>query len=182
MSLNFFQDLKQKLEKSMETAGQKSQQMLEMSRLAIRIKGKKEDIERSVSTLGWEVFHNWNRQGGLEMTDEILKLLEAVRDQQNQLALLERELAELKSSLITLRETAEKVDLGTEKEEAPNPDSKPAEPVRAEPVVKAMSSSPRKPGHVPRPSVAAVVYICPFCARQVPAESSGCPHCRRRFF
>jgi rubrerythrin len=153
--LNFFQDLKEKLEKSVETAGQKSQKMLEMSRLTLRIKGKKEDIEHEVSKLGWQVYRHWEEHGNLELTDSIVLSLESIRDQQKRLEALTKELEELKKKEIVSRKEAERVPLDLASDEA--------EGGRWEALV------------------SSVIYICPYCARQIAHDDQSCPHCQKRF-
>jgi rubrerythrin len=154
--LNFFQDLKEKLEKSVETAGQKSQKMLEMSRLTLRIKGKKEDIEHEVSKLGWQVYRHWEEHGNLELTDSIVLSLESIRDQQKRLEALTKELEELKKKEIVSRKEAERVPLDLASDEAE--------------------------GGKPEALVSSVIYICPFCARQIAPDDQSCPHCQKRFY
>lgn len=160
--MNFFQDLKEKLEKSVESAGHKSQKMLEMSRLTLRIKGKKEDIEHQISKLGWQVYHHWEEKGELELTETILLSLESIRDQQNRLEALTNELEELKNKEIVSRKEAERVPLDLASEE---------EDVRKE-----------SPAESQEAKVSSVIYICPFCAYQIDPDDSGCPHCQKRFY
>jgi rubrerythrin len=153
--LNFFQDLKEKLEKSVETAGQKSQKMLEMSRLTLRIKGKKEDIENEVSKLGWQVYRHWEENGNLELSDSIVLSLESIRDQQKRLEALTKELEELKNKEIVSRKEAERVPLDLASDESE--------------------------GGTREALVSSVIYICPYCARQIAPDDSRCPHCQKRF-
>jgi hypothetical protein len=176
--LNFFQDLKQKLESSLETAGQKSQRMLEMSRLTIKIKGKKEDVERMAQKLGMEVYKSWEPEQILEVTDHIQETLRAMHDLTEQLKALEKELEELKNSNITARETAEKVSIFVE--DTPVLNQTIAKTKQDQPVVQ--SKEMISLTQTKMPLVASVIYICPFCAHQVAQEASSCSNCRRAFY
>ncbi len=159
--MNFFQDLKEKLEKSVESAGQKSQKMLEMSRLTLRIKGKKEDIEHQISKLGWQIYQHWEEKGDLELTESIALSLESIRDQHHRLEALNKELEELKKKEIVSRKEAERVPLDLAPEEAGAHGGGLADRQEA--------------------GVSSVIYICPFCAHQIDPGASGCSHCQKRF-
>lgn len=159
--MNFFQDLKQKLEKSVEQAGQKSQKMLEISRLTLRIKGKREDIDHQIGKLGWQLYRYWKKNGKIELTDTLRFSLEAIRSQEEQLKILTKELEELKNKEVVPRKTAERVQLDDFPQEGMVLEEKPGDSV----------------GIIP-----SVVYICPFCAHQVVPNASGCPHCHKRFY
>lgn len=172
--MNFFQDLKLKLEKGMETAGQKSQRMLEMSRLSLKIKGKKDDIERMMQNLGREVYKVWEPKKNLEMTDQIQKMLTTIHDLNDQLRALQKELEDLKNSDITFRDTAEKVSIP--------PLSQEEAPVSGRAAVLLPEQGSRlEPVKTVQPQVA-IVYICPFCAHQVKSDASACSHCGQRFY
>ncbi|SEM71609.1 hypothetical protein [Lihuaxuella thermophila] len=172
--MNFFQDLKQKLEKGMETAGQKSQRMLEISRLSLKIKGKKDDIERMIQKLGREVYEAWEPAKKLEMTDQIEATLTAIHDLNEQLKSLQKELEDLKNSDITVHDTAEKVSIPPSVQEE-EPSSGKVE------VLLPDQESPRTRVKTVQPG-AAVLYICPFCAHQVKNDASSCSHCGQRFY
>jgi len=94
--VKLFKELKDRLEKGMETAGQKSQQMLEISRLSMKIKGKKEDIDRLYRRLGQAVSEVWESQSELVLNAHIRELLEAIRDLKQQVEILEQELLDVK--------------------------------------------------------------------------------------
>ncbi|MFC7441327.1 hypothetical protein [Laceyella putida] len=172
--MSFLQDLKQKLEKGVETAGQKSQRMLEISRLTLRIKGKKDDIERLITKLGREVYQTWEKEQKLAETEEVGQLLKAVQDQYGQLNALQQELEVLKQSdqvplqveeiTPTLVEQANAEQGGVEA--LPQPEE-----------AREMPDSINTGG-----TQVAVLYLCPFCAHQVESEASSCSHCHKRFY
>lgn len=165
--MNFFQELKQRLEKGVETAGQTSQKMLEISRLTLRIRGKKEDIERMVTQLGWEMVESWRPDEEWEMTDSIKRTLQAIHHQNKQLEDLQAELEDLKSNLITQKEQAEKVEL-----------HEPEEPLL---IQGKAANHGENSEQTEVPAIPAVIYLCPFCAHQVDHDASQCSHCHERF-
>lgn len=160
--MNFFQDLKQKLEKSVESAGQKSQKMLDISRLTLRIKGKKEDIDHEIGKLGWQLYRYWEANGKIELTETFRFSLEAIRAQEEQLEILTKELEELKNKEVVPRRTAERVRL-----------DEPQEEILLEEIAV---------NHSMGAEIPSVVYICPFCAHQVDPNASGCSYCQKRFY
>lgn len=181
--MNFFQDLKQKIEKGVETAGQKSQRMIAMSSLNLKIKGKKEDIDRLMKKLGWDVYRAWEPNKILEISDQVQDTLKAVHDLNVQLKELEKELEELKSLNITNKDTAERVTIPPVPEETvptyPPPSMPDSNGSHSEP--KQSNKSRATPAPVVPPPTA-VVYICPFCAHQVECDISSCSHCHRRYY
>ncbi|TCS95012.1 hypothetical protein [Hazenella coriacea] len=186
--MDFFQDLKQKLNRGVETAGKQSQRMLKMSSLTFKIKGKKDDIERLISKLGWEVYRAWEPERILEVSDEIQEALKAVHDLQEECTALEKELEDLKS--LDIQATTEKVDVGltptndmdlqvspVRKEQGDQEQVLPTEAVSPSKEVKQRPVA--KNELIP---VSPVVYICPFCAHQVANEANNCTHCGKRYY
>jgi hypothetical protein len=167
--LNFFQDLKQKLEKGMEAAGQKSQQMLELSRLTIRVKTQKEELDEAMKALGWKLFENWKESGEVKPEDELLQQLEEAEKKRDELVRLEQELEEVRQSLVNIRDFSMKAEAGESAETVPVLEAVPVQPAGAKTVSTETKTRP------------AVICICPWCAKQVSLEDHECPHCRSRF-
>ncbi|MDN4595279.1 hypothetical protein [Polycladomyces subterraneus] len=94
--MKLLKELKDRLEKGMETAGHKSQQMLEISRLSMKIKGKKEDIDRLYRRLGQAVSEVWESKTELVLNADIREMLDAIRDLKQQVEILEQELLDVK--------------------------------------------------------------------------------------
>ncbi|BCU82615.1 hypothetical protein JIR001_23980 [Polycladomyces abyssicola] len=94
--MKLLKELKDRLEKGMETAGHKSQQMLEISRLSMKIKVKKEDIDRLYRRLGQAVSEVWESQSEFVLNAHIRELLDAIRDLKQQVEILEQELLDVK--------------------------------------------------------------------------------------
>lgn len=168
--MNFFQELKRTIEKGVEQAGQVSQRMLEISRLSLKLKNKKDEMEKVVHQLGWQVYRAWEPEKQFSENDEIKRTLERCLSLKQQIENLEKEIHELKTLNITNHETVETVKL----DPAPG-QSEPQLATSADPV-QPIQPSPQtvKP--------AAIVYICPFCARQVSQHDSTCPHCKQRYY
>lgn len=92
--MKIWKELKHRLEKGMETASQKSQQMVEISRLSLRIRGKKDDINRLYRRLGILTFEAWQGDKGdrLVPNREMTEVLRSIRKIQEDITALEREL------------------------------------------------------------------------------------------
>lgn len=157
--MNFFQDLKSKLGKGFEQAGNKSQRVFEVSRLSLKVKGKKEDLDELIERLGWIVYETWEETKEWKETDEIKKTLREVFELDQEIKSLEDELDRLKNSNITTRAKAETVEI-------------PVTPVDDTP----MSSVERK-----RPT-SKQIYLCANCAYQVAANANKCTYCDHFFY
>jgi uncharacterized protein with ATP-grasp and redox domains len=179
ISLSFLQDLKQKLEKSMEQAEQISQRYLEMSRLMLRIKTKKDELERLVHRLGWEVYEAWKPEKEWTKTPAIAETLREVLEMEEQIKAMEKELEELKTSNIV----STKVDLVDISKLSPV--SRSEEAGRAE-MVSDVPSKPetvqKEPVREERKTLTHVLYLCPYCAHQVTVDAPSCAHCHQRFY
>lgn len=185
--MDFFQDLKQKLNKGVETAGKQSQRMLKMSSLTFKIKGKKDDIERLINKLGWEVYKSWEPEQILEVSDSIQEALKAVYDLQEECRALEKELEELKS--LDIQATTEKIDVGLvsfdgyHHESSSRGDSEPDDPGSAVQTVKPSNEgilTPKtKNNFIP---LSPIVYICPYCAHQVAQQANNCSNCGKQYY
>lgn len=143
----------------MEVAGQKSQRMLEMTRLNAKIKGKREEIEQTVNDLGWHVYRSWEVNRRLEATPLIQESLQIMHQLHGQLDILKQELDDVRSSEMIIQEQ-ETVILSSGLLEEGRQVHAPAEELPAE----------------------VMIYICPFCAHQVKSEASSCSHCQRVFY
>lgn len=183
--MDFFQDLKQKLNRGVETAGKQSQRMLKMSSLTFKIKGKKDDIERLINKLGWEVYRSWEPDRILEVSDGIQESLKAVYDLQEECKALEKELQELKS--MDIQATSEKIDVGliSSDDHQESPSMEDYTPDKQIPTPKMIS--PSKEAHIPATKnelipMSPVVYICPNCAHQVASQANKCSHCGKQYY
>lgn len=156
--MKLFFDLKQKLEKGVETAGQTSQKMLEISRLSLRIRGKKEEAERLIAQLGKEMVESWKPDQEWEMTDSIKQMLQEIYNINKEIEKLQEELTDVKNNLITQKEEIEKVIFSKSSKNEVE-----LEPLEAT-------------------AIPVIVYLCPFCAHQVEPDQSQCNHCRKPFY
>lgn len=155
--MNIFQDLKQKLEKGFVQAGSKSQRMIEVSRLSLKIKEKKKDLDKLVEQLGWAVYKAWDAsKQELQITDPIRASFDAVQKLDQEIKQLEEELNQLKSFNIETRVNAETVKISSS-----SIDSSPQMPI-------AGAKTPPQ-----------VIYICSTCAHQMEKNASHCPRCNQ---
>lgn len=149
--MNIFQDIKNKLEKSFEQAGHQSQRMVEMGRLNLRIKSKKDELAELVDQLGWAVFESWEPNEEFRLNAEIERALHDAYRTEKQLQKLEEEREKLKNSNIHTKVTAETVKLSLAGIEVNH---------------RQQSSNQ-------------TTYICSYCAHELSSEDVKCPHCRQ---
>jgi rubrerythrin len=92
--VRIWEGLKHRLEKGVETATHKSQQMVEISRLNLRIRGKKEDINRLYRRLGILAFEAWNKDMAdrLVLSTEMKEILQSIRQIQADISAMEQDL------------------------------------------------------------------------------------------
>jgi rubrerythrin len=92
--VSIWKELKHRVEKGVETASQKSQQMVEISRLNLRIRGKKEDINRLYRRLGILAYEAWKEDPAesLAIDGEIKEVLESIRQLQTEITAMEQDL------------------------------------------------------------------------------------------
>lgn len=157
--MNFFQDLKHKLGKGFEQAGNKSQRVYQVSRLSLRVKSKRESMDELIEQLGWTVYETWEEKKEWKETEKIKESLQAVYELDQEIKSLEEELNRLKNSNITERSKAETVKL-------------PITPVDDAPSL--------HEGEVGKQSNQ--IYLCSTCAHQVMAPSFACGHCNQKTY
>jgi len=99
--VSIWKELKHRVEKGVETASQKSQQMVEISRLNLRIRGKKEDINRLYRRLGILVYESWNGDEGesLVLSENMKEILHLIRQFQAEVTALEKELLSVRGKV-----------------------------------------------------------------------------------
>lgn len=171
--MNIFQDLKQKLEKGFVQAGSRSQRMIEVSRLSLRIKEKKKDLDKLVEQFGWTIYEAWDdSKQEISITDSIRASYNAVQNLDQEIKQLEEELNQLKSYNIETRANAETVKISS------SSDSSPQTPMSAAGAV-AGAGIGASAGTKTAPQV---IYLCSFCAHQVDKNASQCPHCQQQYY
>lgn len=152
--MNFFQDLKQKLGKGFEQAGNQSQRVFELSKLSYKLRKKREDLDELVENLGWTVYEEWEEKKQLTETEKIKKSLNEVYELDQEIRKLEEELDRLKNSNITERKKAETVEL---------------------PVVDETTADvAEKTGNELEQ-----IYLCATCAYQVVPPNYECENCNK---
>lgn len=130
--VSIWKGLRHRLEKGVETASQKSQQMMEISRLNLRIRGKKEDINRLYRRLGILVYEAWNEDKGerLVLSGDMKEALQLIRQFQAEITAMEQELLSVRGK-VDCPECGAVFDRGTAKCpvcRAPNPHAKSPSP------------------------------------------------------
>ncbi|SHE69773.1 hypothetical protein SAMN05444392_102418 [Seinonella peptonophila] len=153
--MNIFHDIKNKFQKGFEQAGHQSQRVMNVGRLNLSIKNKKEELSELIHQVGWAFYESWQPDEEWKMTDSVKQALQNVHEVEKQLEELEAELEQLKSSNIKSRPTAETVQL----------------PIATidEPQINKMNESIKSRSNI--------VFLCPFCAKEVGADIFRCPHC-----
>ncbi|SFS66782.1 zinc ribbon domain-containing protein [Marininema halotolerans] len=111
--MGIFDDLKSKLGKGYEATSQKSKKLLDISRLTLQVRGKKEYENELHMRLGQSLYDRWDSHGNLEMTDRTRSLLYNIKDLREVIQSMEDQLTELRkeeeqtiSSHPTLNRTA----------------------------------------------------------------------------
>jgi hypothetical protein len=155
--MNFFQDLKQVLEKGM---GQVGNQVFDISKLKNLLNGEKDQIQNLYTRLGQLVFAEWKEKGKIEVAGEIEQVLRMVQAGNQQMTELEK-----------------RIDLQTQASTAFSPTRTYFEPTQQTPPPPLTATSV-----VNEAKPVAVVYLCPFCAHQVKQEDSSCSNCQARFY
>ena len=100
LKLSFFQEIKQKIEKSMEQASQRSQNMYEMSKLNYKIKAKKGEIEEVMNQLGWAIYRTWESNQTLTINAEVQRVLQSAHTLLGQLQEMEEKREALKNASV----------------------------------------------------------------------------------
>jgi hypothetical protein len=135
--MSFFDDLKKTINRSVAQANQKSQRVIEMSRLTFKIKGKKEEMERLFAQLGTAAYQAWAPLQKWEQTEEITKILQGIQSIEQEIRALEREYAQLKEQSQTTAPTT-----GVANQELPQLNTPPIPP---QPVAPQTSNVPNTP-------------------------------------
>ncbi|MBD1370970.1 hypothetical protein IC620_01155 [Hazenella sp. IB182357] len=159
--MSFFNELKQKIEKGVETAGKQSQRMIEISRLNIKIKGKRDNQMEEMLSLGRELYENWEPDKEPIITKKVKDKLKHIREIEGAINQLTQNLEKLKAAEIRVK--AETVEIENE--------------VGAR--VSSVNSESEKKEHVLPESM---VYICPFCVNQINMSDAKCSHCNQQFY
>ncbi len=152
--MNFFQDLKQVLEKGM---GQVGNQVFDISKLKNILNGEKDQIQNLYTRLGKLVFAEWKEKGRIEVTGEIEQVLRMIQTGNQQMNELEK-----------------RIDLQSQASAVFSPTKSQFEPTAPPPLTTTAVINEQKP--------VTVLYLCPFCAHQVKQEASSCSNCQARFY
>lgn len=199
--MNFFQDIKQKIEKGVEQVGKSSQRVIEINRLNLKLNGKRQEFDLLMNRIGWSIFQQWRQNPQIQMNSELEYQLRMVSGAWEEIQSIEKEIQLLKNG-------SNPDEIGNEQNMPNQPvnsfESTPIatplqaniEPTEPEPksVIKAVPKAEYSippiteapVSHTYQQAVApismAVVYICPFCAHQVPSHSNECSTCGQKYY
>ncbi|MDR6225264.1 hypothetical protein [Desmospora profundinema] len=164
-------DLKQNLKKGIESTSQRSKKLVDISRLTIAIKGKKEEEERLYRQLGFEAYHLWERKEKWEITDSLRASLSQIRSIRETIQRWEQELEELKKQEAKERLEKKSSEGGPG---APAVDTSPSQsaPLQSEGI------SPEVLAELEGQAL----FICPHCTEQVKEDAVICPHCNKHMY
>ena len=186
-------DLKQKLEKGIESTSQRSKKVLDISRITLLIRSKKESEEELYQRLGREIYRYWDLKGRLDLTDLTRATIGQIKEVREKIDELEQTLEELKK-----REAAESGEPAEEVEKAlttdqgipPGRERKKVKKIRKVHLYRLppppgicriqLLSHPRSPMRIGQKGQA--IFFCPHCGNQVDEQTVICPHCRRNIY
>ena len=97
--MSFFKGIANKIGKGVATANIKSQQMMNISRLNLAIKGKEDDISRLHRRLGIAVYQSWDTIKRGSSTPEIDEIIQGIRDLNREIIALKRERMDLQGKM-----------------------------------------------------------------------------------
>lgn len=201
MRMGLLTDLKQNLKKGIESTSQRSKKLVDISRLNIAIKGKREEEERLYRQLGKESYQLWEKKEKWEVTDSLRATLEQIQSIRNTIKQWEQQVEELKKqeekeriqeekSEQQMRQAAELTDAeparsaeGKEplQKSAPQPQSNAVEPKR-----ELLHEQPQQAETFPSDLLAQLegqaLFICSHCGEQVKEDAVVCPHCRKHMY
>jgi hypothetical protein len=178
--LGLLTDLKQKLEKGIESTSQRSKKVLDISRITLLIRSKKESEEELYQRLGREIYRYWDLKGRLDLTDLTRATIGQIKEVREKIDELEQTLEELKK-----RQLASEADRKVEKA------------LTTEQVIASRneSTSPSStarnlPDSDPEPTPASdenwaegqAIFFCSHCGNQVDEDTIICPHCKQNIY
>ncbi|MGF7086227.1 Mg-chelatase subunit ChlI [Kroppenstedtia sanguinis] len=186
-------DLKQKLEKGIESTSQRSKKVLDISRITLLIRNAKETEEELYTRLGREVYRYWDLKGRLELTDLTRSTMGQIKEIRDKIEELEQAVEELKKREAAESgepaEEAEKeltTDQGTpsERESKESQENQEGTSISTSAPSRDLSESAPEPSQVPDENWAEgqAIFFCPHCGNQVDEQTVICPHCRRNIY
>ncbi|QKG85158.1 zinc ribbon domain-containing protein [Kroppenstedtia pulmonis] len=186
--MSFLSDLKNKLEKGIESTSNKSKKVLDMSWLTLSIRGKKETEEQMYTRLGKEVYMLWEREKKVELTSQTKETLEKIDDLRNTIAEMEETLADLKRRAAAHFKSSDSSDQTPSRSHQ----SKGQEEQRAsvEPASKAFNKSRELPISTEKKEreedldwgELQAIFVCPHCGNRVEEDTEVCPHCKKHVY
>lgn len=186
--MSFLSDLKNKLEKGIESTSNKSKKVLDMSWLTLSIRGKKETEEQMYTRLGKEVYMLWEREKKVELTSQTKETLEKIDDLRKTIAEMEETLADLK------RRAAAHFKSSGSSDQTPSHSHQSKGQEEQEASVELTSKSLNKPQELPISTEKKereedldwgeiqAIFVCPHCGNRVEEDTEVCPHCKKHVY
>lgn len=190
--MNFFQDIKQKIEKGVEQVGKSSQRVIEINRLNLKLNGKRQEFDLLMNRIGWSIFQQCRENQTIKMNSELEYQVRMATGAWEEIQAIEKEIRLLRnsSSLDETQNTSNQPIKSTGS--IPNStllqgnieetESKSVIPVpKGEYSIPPITEAPVRQQSV-APISMAVIYICPFCAHQVSNDSNQCSTCGQKYY
>ena len=95
--MNLFEDLRNKIGKSVAETGQASKRMIELSKLNYKRKEKKREADRIAEEIGWIAFTQWEKDQNIPIGKDLKIALERLQYMQNEIKLLDVEIEKVKN-------------------------------------------------------------------------------------
>ncbi|MXQ54399.1 hypothetical protein [Shimazuella alba] len=95
--MNLFEDLRNKIGKSVAETGQASKRMIELSKLNYKRKEKKREADRIAEEIGWIAFLQWEKEQDIRVNKDLKSGLERLQYIQNEIKLLDVDIEKVKS-------------------------------------------------------------------------------------
>ncbi|SDW68397.1 hypothetical protein SAMN05444487_105126 [Marininema mesophilum] len=183
--MGIFDGLKSKLEKGLETTSQKSKKVLDISRLTLQLRGKKEYESELHMRLGRSLYERWEAHGDMEMTDRTRSLLYNIKEIREVIQSMEDQLTELKKEEERKHppenmQAPPSREVKTERQALPSGDDLPGERIQ--------SSSNQTPvsDHKTSSSWDAWegqgIFLCPHCSKEVRDTEKNCIYCHGEIY
>jgi hypothetical protein len=99
--MNLFDDLRNKIGRSVAETGQASKRMIELSKLNYKRRDKKREADQIAEEIGWIIFSSWERDRELTLSNALKSGLERLHHAQNELNRIDAEIDNLKNDRLS---------------------------------------------------------------------------------
>ncbi|WP_028778085.1 hypothetical protein [Shimazuella kribbensis] len=95
--MNLFEDLRNKIGKSVAETGQASKRMIEMSKLNYKRKEKKREADQIAEEIGHIAYNQWEKEKEISITNALKSGLERLQYVQNEIKKIDEEIENVKN-------------------------------------------------------------------------------------